>query len=254
MSDPRIEASKVTKPIQLLAAWLAGLILINTSFLWAAAHISRPDWASGVLIIAAVFNVPIFLFCLFMLQTRFRPEMQEDVFYSRYLERRYSVETAKTQLVEVTVPRKLPTSFEEGGFRTGRTPIAINDLLPSYAELRLKLEKSGFRIAETFGSNSGEPGKRLGPPKRFIITIVDGDIEPIKALIRICREFGLEGVNAGDREEEEKLDLYVGSYSYEMSYVSISDTMLKKIDSAEFDWPQLSQLLQSPREADAEEP
>src|SRR5438128_2077379 len=101
MSDQRINPSSVTKPIQLLAAWLVGLIAINGSFLGAASYITRPEWAAGLLVIAAIADVPIFLACLFLLQTKFRPEMQEDEFYWRYLEKRYSVDTAKTELVEI---------------------------------------------------------------------------------------------------------------------------------------------------------
>lgn len=82
----RIEPHKVTKPIQLLAAWLAGLIVVDASFLSAAAMLKQPAWAPSLLVIAAVCNVPLFLVSLFLLQTRFRPEMQEDSYYSKYLE------------------------------------------------------------------------------------------------------------------------------------------------------------------------
>jgi len=92
MNSNNIKPEKVTKPIQLLAAWLTGMILINTTFLTAASQITTPSWTSGLLIIAAVLNVPLFLFSIFLLQTRFRPEMQEDTFYSQYLERKYNGE------------------------------------------------------------------------------------------------------------------------------------------------------------------
>jgi hypothetical protein len=85
-SSNRIEAQRITKPIQLLAAWLVGLVLVNASFFTAAAALSEPWWLRVVLVVAAVLNVPIFLIAIFLLQTRFRPEMQEDTFYSRYLE------------------------------------------------------------------------------------------------------------------------------------------------------------------------
>lgn len=84
--DERIEPHKVTKPIQLLAAWLLGLIVVDGSFLSAAAMLKQPSWAPNLLVIAAVCNVPLFLVSLFLLQTRFRPEMQEDSYYSKYLE------------------------------------------------------------------------------------------------------------------------------------------------------------------------
>ena len=86
MDKNKIPVDKVTKPIQLLAAWLTGLIIIDGSFLTAASTLSAPSWASGLLIVAAVLNVPVFLFAIFLLQTKFRPEMQEDSFYSKYLE------------------------------------------------------------------------------------------------------------------------------------------------------------------------
>lgn len=90
MSDERIVANKITKPIQLLAAWLSGLAVINASFLTGAGTISSPSWIPALLAIAAVVNVPLFILSLFLLQTKFRPEMQEDTFYSEYLKRKYS--------------------------------------------------------------------------------------------------------------------------------------------------------------------
>ncbi|QUH25556.1 hypothetical protein [Serpentinicella alkaliphila] len=85
----QIEPHKVTKPIQLLACWLVGLILVNGSFLTSAVMIKQPDWIINVLVVASVINVPIFLICIFLLQTRFRPEMQEDQFYSQYIDKKF---------------------------------------------------------------------------------------------------------------------------------------------------------------------
>lgn len=90
MTHPQLRPERITKPIQLLAAWLAGLVLVDSAFLTAASFLEAPTWAAGILVIASVCNVPVFIGALFLLQTRFRPEMQEDPFYSHYLERRYS--------------------------------------------------------------------------------------------------------------------------------------------------------------------
>lgn len=107
----RINPEKVTKPIQLLAAWLVGLILVNASFLLAAQQISQPDWASGLLVVAAVVNVPVFIGALFLLQTKFRPQMQEDSYYAQYLEREKqftfearpsSVDAAEKEVVQIS--------------------------------------------------------------------------------------------------------------------------------------------------------
>ena len=91
LAQPQITPHRITKPIQLLAAWLAGLAIVDASFLTAAATIQTPGWAPGVLVVAAVLNVPVFLLCLFLLQTKFRPEMQEDSYYSTYLASRSSI-------------------------------------------------------------------------------------------------------------------------------------------------------------------
>jgi hypothetical protein len=85
MQRQKIDVQKVTKPMQLLAAWIVGLILTNSSFLGAASIIEQPTWISGALVVASIINVPLFIIAIFVLQTRFRPEMQEDPFYSQYL-------------------------------------------------------------------------------------------------------------------------------------------------------------------------
>jgi len=97
MTNTEIKPQAITKPIQLLAAWLSGLVLVNGSFLTAATTISSPVWLPILLVVASVINVPIFLLCIFLLQTKFRPEMQEDTYYSQYLEKKYNNSTTTTK-------------------------------------------------------------------------------------------------------------------------------------------------------------
>jgi len=85
MPERGVEPQRITKPIQLLAAWLSGLVLVNGAFLAAARFLASPSWVPAALSIAAIANVQLFLGCIFLLQTKFRPEMQEDTFYSEYL-------------------------------------------------------------------------------------------------------------------------------------------------------------------------
>src|SRR5687768_4782477 len=85
MTDSHIRPEKITKPIQLLAAWLAGLFSVNATFLFAATRMPIDSWEVRALTIAAILNVPVFLVALFVLQTKFRPELQEDSYYSTYL-------------------------------------------------------------------------------------------------------------------------------------------------------------------------
>ena len=88
-ANKNIQPHTITKPIQLLAAWLFGLIAITGSFLSAAAVIKGPVWLTAILVGAAILFVPLFLFAMFVLQTKFRPEMQEDNYYSEYLREKY---------------------------------------------------------------------------------------------------------------------------------------------------------------------
>ena len=57
MAATEIQPQKINKPIQLLAAWLAGLAIVDGAFLTAAAAITTPPWIPGLLAIAAVVNV-----------------------------------------------------------------------------------------------------------------------------------------------------------------------------------------------------
>ena len=46
MAEQKIVPEKITRPIQLLAAWLAGLVLIDGAFLTTAAVLSTPPCPS----------------------------------------------------------------------------------------------------------------------------------------------------------------------------------------------------------------
>jgi len=104
MAEPQITPHRITKPIQLLAAWLAGLAIVNASFLAGAAAIHEPRWITGVLVLASVANVPLFLLSIFLLQTRYRPQMQEDAFYSKYLEQTYSAQSSPSVATPLEKP------------------------------------------------------------------------------------------------------------------------------------------------------
>ncbi|KPQ23808.1 MAG: hypothetical protein HLUCCA13_11755 [Halomonas sp. HL-48] len=112
-----IDPSKINKPIQLLGAWLAGLILVNGGFLGTAITIDNPVWVRGVLVIAAVVNVPVFLAAIFLLQTKFRPEMQEDSYYHDYLLNMSGEPKAKFKLVE-DAPVKQPATQQDESVAT----------------------------------------------------------------------------------------------------------------------------------------
>ena len=86
MQKNNINPEKITKPLQLLASWLIGLILIVSTLLTAAGTIISPSWLPAFFGISAVAIIPIFLLLIFLLQTKYRPEMQEDSDYAKYLD------------------------------------------------------------------------------------------------------------------------------------------------------------------------
>lgn len=150
MTDPRIAPERITKPIQLLAAWLAGLILVNGSFLTAATVLSEPSWAIALLVVASALNVPIFLACLFLLQTKFRPEMQEDSFYSKYLELNTG-KIIKSTAAETAI-QNLKVELAESNSRhlemIGSLDTGLKDLARQFAEAAEGADKSQSHLKQ----------------------------------------------------------------------------------------------------------
>lgn len=70
-----------------MAVWFIALLLIDSLFLTAAAKIVTPPWISPMLAISAMVFVPLFLLGVFLMQTVFRKELQDDKYYSECLKR-----------------------------------------------------------------------------------------------------------------------------------------------------------------------
>jgi hypothetical protein len=144
MTSPELKADRITKPMQLLGAWLAGLILVDGSFLAAARFLDRPTWLPAVLVIASVINVPLFLGCLFLLQTRFRAEMQEDTFYLQYVQAKQKT-TGPELLADIAALRR--DTFQAGE----RTITLIEEVHRQTATFASELSRvaSGLHASDT---------------------------------------------------------------------------------------------------------
>jgi tetratricopeptide (TPR) repeat protein len=101
MKKPQIDAAKITSPIQLLATWFVTLIVITGAFLGAAHVITEPAWIPAMFAIAAVANIPVFLTCMFLLQTKFRPEMLQDKYYLEHVEKTNRATSEAGQLKDI---------------------------------------------------------------------------------------------------------------------------------------------------------
>jgi len=115
MENHKIEPHKITKPIQLMAVWFVALFLIDSILLSAAKFIKDPWWIPPLLVISAIIFVPFFVGGVFLMQTVFRKELQEDQFYSEWLNAKASQgqTTKETAAAVVENSKSKPRSLME---------------------------------------------------------------------------------------------------------------------------------------------
>ena len=188
MSDQNIKPEKITKPIQLLGAWLAGLFSIDSCFLIASANMESASFESIALVIAAIINVPLFLVAVFLLQTKFRPELQEDSYYSSYLSQKNNeiITISKSEAHFIDVSQRL-IAIEKEISKESESPtknglldnvlIGINKNFKDKKEIRANLAQYGVKGVSSFG-NSELPKIRAvvishSVPKSTIKTILE---------------------------------------------------------------------------------
>lgn len=214
----KIEPHRITKPIQLLGAWLAGLIIVNGSFLGTAIAIDTPSWVRSTLVIAAVVNVPVFLICIFLLQTRFRPEMQEDSYYHEYLIAKDGRDKSQPHEESESTPK------EESGIWDGYS-IMLNQHIKGAGNIEEVLKAQDIPITSYFGGPSGHkpPGLTASIGRGF-------SDEQIKRLIRALSQTSITHIDYA--ADEEKPDEYtniilIGSWvpNYETHSVPIGEAL-----------------------------
>lgn len=220
----KIEPHKITKPIQLLAAWLLGLIIIDGIFLAAATNIAKPEWVSGALVIACIINVPLFLISIFLLQTKFRPEMQEDVFYSKYLESKagdtkrevlpesvVSLRENMASLEKVVAEKVLHGmgEIEAEKVKWSSVTVRLNKKLSNFVKIAKVLAQHGIPIHETFGG-----GAEI--PEVFSVVIGRGfDVDQIRKLVEALLSVtnGWISYAHGDMEKDQYYSqVLIGAY------------------------------------------
>lgn len=249
MSEEKIAPHKVTKPIQLLAAWLVGLCVIDGTFLAASATFSA-GWIQSFLVIASVINVPLFILAIFLLQTKFRPEMQEDSYYAKYIDKKTNqyVEVsgkdksnlrlerieaevrALNNILTLPAPKNQDSEKVHKSFRQSEFPlgIAINDHLPWFSDLRNELRKKSFPVNEIFGAVN-----KTEPPKKFIASFGKHlSADAAKDLLNVLFKFPFDGISVFDlANEPEPQDVFIGAYGYEKSYAPFTPDLQKMVEA-----------------------
>lgn len=247
MENHNIKPERITKPIQLLAVWLIGLILIVSALLTAAGTIHEPYWLPAFFSISAVCIIPLFLALIFLLQTRFRPQMQEDEYYSKFLNTNTLevIETPNNEFLIDSMTNKIDEKFIELSTITKDQIIflqesitEIGSKLPNNFTIQAKKEINTFdnfikntkttifvnlkldqidAVLSTLTELTIKVDSFFGKdeksekPKLFAITFgVNVDFETLKTVILKFVPIGLTHVAISGS----KNNLYIGAYSY----------------------------------------
>lgn len=218
MTEHAIKPEKITKPIQLLGAWLAGLFSIDSCFLFAAANMATGSWEARALVVAAILNVPVFLAAVFLLQTKFRPELQEDSFYASYLSRKTNevVSIGKDDAQWAGLNKRL-SEIENRISSPERTAavaaskleglvFGINKHIPDQQKLGEKLLERGVLGYSTFGADSPPQDRTVG-----ISRYLPRDI--VREVVALAQDLQFDGYSMWDpREEVDDTDVLLGAY------------------------------------------
>ena len=94
MKDTKIEPDKIKTPIQLLVIWLVGLVVLVSAFLTASTITHKLEWLNSMFGITSVSLIPLFILLIFILQTKFRPELLDD---EKYIEHKKLFTTFKPE-------------------------------------------------------------------------------------------------------------------------------------------------------------
>lgn len=214
-----VKPERITKPIQLLGAWLAGLLAINTCFLVSASQMPLGSWEMRALVVAAIVNVPLFLLAVFLLQTKFRPEMQEDSYYATYLSSKTNERIVMTKddtkialvahrIAEVesrlTTPKNIQTLEDTSSMSTLK--IGINKFLKDIDEIGTHLGLFGVKDYIEFGG--------IDPPDQRAVAISHYLPTNIRAsILRVAYDVGFKYYTLFDNiEEESEEEVLFGCY------------------------------------------
>jgi hypothetical protein len=228
VSGNTIKAEKITKPIQLLAAWLIGLVLTNTIFLGAAVYISSAIWTHYLLVIASVANVPLFLFSIFILQTKYRPELQEDSFYADYIINNRGDKVLSKKKVTIKATSEEISLSENSNFNFVKYSVAINDYLFNLKNIEKSLADAGIPISSYFG----KANKVAEMPKKWTISIdKEVDKESLNIFLTTMLQYSdqFDGFYFDEKRNSDDNSIYIGGYVIDNALFPLNEVFIKKI-------------------------
>ena len=141
MAQRGIEPEKVTKPIQLVAAWFATLVLLVSAFLTASGTANDPSWLPVLYGAAAVAAVPFFALFVFRLQTRYRPELLEDKYF-----------------VKAQAEREQLTGFKAENLPGAKPAVTASESVLPEVRKSLYDSRRGLSVVHTWLPSENQPG------------------------------------------------------------------------------------------------
>ncbi|HDX8425513.1 hypothetical protein ACK356_06720 [Aeromonas veronii] len=217
MDSSKITPERITKPIQLLGAWLVGLLSVDSAFLVAATRMDASSWQAGALVIAAIINVPVFIGALFLLQTKFRPELQEDSYYSTYLSSRTNepIRVSRKDAHVIDLEKKIDSIEKLLSSNKTEPPsgLALSDLscgvnihLSDRVQILKKLNSIGILGFTEFGDDAAPP------PFRKVAVSETLSHSELKEVLRLAQELGFTHYGYIQPFEEISEDILFGAY------------------------------------------
>ncbi|WP_372995939.1 hypothetical protein [Marinobacter sp.] len=216
MEKQSMQPERITKPIQLLGAWLAGLLTIDASFLFAATKMTSNSWQSGALTVAAIVNVPVFIGALFILQTKFRPELQEDSYYATYLNNktnqrvRIPKKDAYLEELEARIESLEGSTAEVAddihGSQLSSLSFGVNVHLENQGAIEEALFEEGVELIRIFGKDVGAPDVAR------VAVAANMPVQIRNAVFRLARKLGIEHYSIIEPWEEIDEDVLFGAY------------------------------------------
>ncbi|MBW4936657.1 hypothetical protein [Marinobacter sp. F4206] len=213
-----VKPEKITKPIQLLGAWLVGLVSLNSCFLFAAANFGTGTWESEALVIASISNVPVFLIAVFLLQTKFRPELQEDAYYANYLSQKTNeiVKRPKSEVIYSELMGRVE-NIEASLAQTNNVDADVNELsslligvnrhFGDIESIKSHLASKGVESVTVFGPSDTAPTHRVLSISNRL------NSEKIIAAKKLSAELKMDGYAFFDPvSEETDEDILIGAY------------------------------------------
>ncbi len=238
MEHKNIEPHKVTKPIQLLAAWLAGLVLVNGTFLGAAMAFDNGSGERFYLTVAAIINVPLFLGAIFLLQTKFRPELQEDSYYSSYLDKktqkvtevnpiddlRMTLNSLRRDVSALTVKSQ---ALELEETVASDISVSLSEKAPDVVAFKKKLKRLNIGVIKMF-----DPEAAGNKTDRFHVVLNPDLPFGIKVeMLKLAAEYGLDSYSYDRPDSVNTEDIYIGGFGYKVSHFLVTQDFTQLVKS-----------------------